>query len=661
MRISHILPIFAAILAGVVLSLAGATIGAKVIETTSTKAVVNELNLQGYDWVDVQGDGLQIVLTGTAPDEQTQLAAQRAAGHVVDPARVMNVMNVVQKQAIAAPRFSIEILRNDSGISLIGLVPAAWDREAFVERLKKASGTGSVADFLEQADYPAPENWPETTDFGLDAMALLPRSKISLATDQITLTALADSKAQQASFERALTKALPETVPVELNISAPRPVITPFTARFLIDESGPHFDACVAETPAGHARILAAAKAAGIDEPNCTIGLGAPSGQWAAAVETGMRALQQLGQGSITFSDGDVTLIAAEGTSEALFDEVVGELQADLPATFTVHSTLLRPEEVADEDSRPEFIVIRSPEGQTQLRGRISDDRSKLATEALAKAAFGTQSLYSAMRVDEGLPSGWSLRAMAAIEALSELNRGSATMSEDTVAIRGETGNPAAKANIARILAEKLGDGEDFTIDVTYVKKLDPILNLPTPEECVARANDIVAASKIVFDPGSVELNVAANDTLDRIAEALKDCEEVEIEIGGHTDSQGRETMNLNLSTQRANSVLDGLLMRRVAGVDFVAKGYGESEPIADNDTEEGREDNRRIEFKLLGETAPEEAAAAQTATGQDATGDEAPAPNDAVAETTGSDATTADSTTEDTTDSAPEADGDTQ
>ncbi|WP_460275032.1 OmpA family protein [Celeribacter sp. ULVN23_4] len=606
MRISTFLPVFAALILGAILCLAGASIGARFIESTSTKAVKNQMNLHGYEWVDVEGDGLQIVLTGVAPDEQTQLAAQRAAGHVVDPARVINVMSVIQQESIPAPRFSIEILRNDNGISLIGLVPSSWDRTRFVEHLKKASSTGSVADLMEQADYPQPEAWEEAMEFGLEAIALLPRSKISLAADEINVTALAESKAQKAEFEKKLKADLPEAIRTRLDIDAPRPVITPFTARFLIDDTGPHFVACVAETPQGHLRLLAAAKTLGIDDPHCTVGLGAPSAQWAVAVETGMRALSELGQGSITFTDGDVRLIAAEGTSASVFDTVVGELEADLPSTFTLHATLPETQATDEEEARPEFIVTRSPEGQTQLRGRIPDARSKQATEALARAEFGSQSVYSAMRVDDTLPAGWATRAMAAIEALGELNRGSAVMTEDTVEIRGETGNENAKAAIAGILSGKLGDGAEFTIDVTYVKKLDPVLNLPSPEECVARANAIVASSKIVFDPGSLDLNVEANDTLDQIAEALKDCEDVEMEIGGHTDSQGGETMNLNLSTQRANSVLDGLLMRRVAGVSFTAKGYGESEPIADNGTEEGREENRRIEFKLLGADEPD-------------------------------------------------------
>jgi OOP family OmpA-OmpF porin len=105
--------------------------------------------------------------------------------------------------------------------------------------------------------------------------------------------------------------------------------------------------------------------------------------------------------------------------------------------------------------------------------------------------------------------------------------------------------------------------------------------------------------SKIVFEPGSVEITEAAGEILDRIAEILPDCLHVPMEIGGHTDSQGREEMNLGLSQSRADAVLNGLLARGVLVSNLTARGYGETRPIADNETEEGRERNRRIEFRL--------------------------------------------------------------
>jgi OOP family OmpA-OmpF porin len=111
---------------------------------------------------------------------------------------------------------------------------------------------------------------------------------------------------------------------------------------------------------------------------------------------------------------------------------------------------------------------------------------------------------------------------------------------------------------------------------------------------------------------------------LDRIAEVLPDCRHVRMEIAGHTDSQGRDEMNLNLSQSRANAVLNGLLARNVLVSNLTAQGYGETQPIASNETESGREQNRRIEFRLLS-TASDETAITQSDVAAEAEAQAAP------------------------------------
>ncbi|RPE66285.1 OOP family OmpA-OmpF porin [Pacificibacter maritimus] len=604
MRFSSILPVTGAFGAAAILSLGAAAIGASAIQNTSKSAVAAQLELEGFDWAEVEADGLQVILTGNAPNEAAQLAAQRAAGHVVDAARVINVMAIAEQDEVPAPRFSIEILRNDQGISLIGLVPSNWDRENFIATLEKATKV-SVTDLLEHADYDTPETWGAVMGFGADAIEQLPRSKISLSADKVTITALADSKEQKARLERILQSDTPLGVTSEIDISSPRPVITPFTARFLIDEEGARFDACTAETPQGHARLLAAAKALGEEDPTCVVGLGAPSTSWASAVEAGMRAVKELGGGSVTFTDADVSLIAPEGTTTSVIDRIAGDLEASMPEEFSLHTSVPASAEATDAEDELEFIALRSPEGQVQLRGRVVDERNRSATEALAGAAFGAQAVYSAVRVDENLPRNWSLRVLTSIDVLSQLTQGSVTVTNDNIVVRGQTGDPAAKTEITGLLSSRLGETENFDIDVEYMRKLDPILNLPTPQKCVDAANAAIDSGKIIFAPGSTDLDSSADNTLDRIAKALENCENMEIEVGGHTDSQGGEGMNQQLSQARANSVVNALIARRVLGVKLSSKGYGESEPIADNGSEEGREANRRIAFKLIDTDAP--------------------------------------------------------
>ena len=87
------------------------------------------------------------------------------------------------------------------------------------------------------------------------------------------------------------------------------------------------------------------------------------------------------------------------------------------------------------------------------------------------------------------------------------------------------------------------------------------------------------------------------------------------MEIAGHTDAQGSDEGNRALSQARAEAVLLALQGRQVDVSGFVAKGYGEAVPIADNTTDTGREANRRIEFHLIGSAPPAQPAADQATT----------------------------------------------
>ena len=217
-----------------------------------------------------------------------------------------------------------------------------------------------------------------------------------------------------------------------------------------------------------------------------------------------------------------------------------------------------------------------------------------------------------------------------AIETLSKLNNGSVTVTPDRVRVFGDTGVPSAKSDIAQLLVEKLGDAENLEIDVTYKKKLDPVLGLPTKEECQAQVTEMQKGRKIAFEPGSGNLDASAEGILDDMAEILIKCpDDMRMEISGYTDSQGRESMNQELSQTRAQAVLAALLDRRVRTSRYIAKGYGEENPIGDNKTAEGREANRRIEFGLIlpetnaeGETTLEGAATTAATDDQADTGD---------------------------------------
>ena len=611
------------------------------MERLSERAVRSALLTQGVTYATVNADGLRMELSGTADTEAQRYRAINIVGSVIDATRIQDLMEVTPARAVEAPRFSLEILRNDDGIQLIGLLPEGETKDALLAEAEALQPDTELQDMLETAAYAPPETWGPALAFARKALALLPRSKITVDATTVRITAIAASEAQKRSFETSLSAGQPEGVRVSYEISAPRPVITPFTLRFVIDADGPRFDACAADTERARMRIVAAATAAGaVGRQTCVIGLGVPSPSWSEAAEIGIKAVATLKAATITFKDADVSLQAAASVSQAEFDRVVGELEADLPPVFSLTATLDTAENATQGPA--EFTAVLAPEtGRVELRGRLADDLQRSAVDSFAKAAFGSTNVYQATRLDADLPDGWPIRVLAGLQALAELDHGSLLVRADTVEVGGVTGSQGVRARIAQILSEKLGQGQSYKVNVAYVEALDPVASLPTPDECLADLNGVLAGQKVVFPPGLAEIDGNANKVMEALAKALERCGGVRMEIGGHTDAQGSEEGNRALSQTRAEAVLLALQGRQVDVSALTAVGYGESRPIADNETELGREANRRIEFTLVGgaavqgAAAPAQAAAADPAAsvgeGPDFSGDTSPsvAPQD--------------------------------
>ncbi len=124
----------------------------------------------------------------------------------------------------------------------------------------------------------------------------------------------------------------------------------------------------------------------------------------------------------------------------------------------------------------------------------------------------------------------------------------------------------------------------------------------PEPQKRVeVRDNKIVINEKVQFELDSAKILEVSHSLLNEVAKVIKENPQIkEILIEGHASSEGSDSHNLSLSDRRAKAVMQYLTRR--AGIDkkmLQAKGYGETKPIASNDTEDGREQNRRVEFTI--------------------------------------------------------------
>ena len=104
----------------------------------------------------------------------------------------------------------------------------------------------------------------------------------------------------------------------------------------------------------------------------------------------------------------------------------------------------------------------------------------------------------------------------------------------------------------------------------------------------------------VTFEVNSAQLTAASRPILDGVADGLRKHPRLRVELQGHTDSSGADAYNLQLSQRRANSVREYLLSQGVPAAQLTARGYGETQPITDNTSNEGRSKNRRVVMHVI-------------------------------------------------------------
>ena len=576
------------------------------LEDSAERQVSEALFAAGEEWASIKADGLKVHLGGLAPDEASRFSALEIIGKVIDSGRLTDNTKILQTANIDPPRFSLEVLRNEEKVSLIGLIPEAQGRDEIITAVEALDSATRVTDMLETANYPVSREWLTSLEFGLNSLTELPRSKISISPEKVIVTAVAESVVEKKEIEAYLKENKPQTIQLIMNISSPRPVISPFSFRMSLNEEQAELTACSADTNDTREKIFSAVRRLDVgDDLRCKIGLGVPTPDWAKAIVQCVEALDELGGGVLTFTDSDISLVATDTTEQSDFDRIVGRLENSLPELFSLHAVL--PPKILETGEaggivEPEFLATKSPEGLVQLRGRVTNEQIKKAIDTYATSLFGNELVFFQTRVDENLPNGWPVRVLGGLEALSKLHHGILVVTPGTVEVKGVGARPEVPSEVSRILSVRVGGKGNYKIDVDFDEALFVIDEAPSDIECEQAISALLNRDQINFEPGSTRIDAESLVVVADIADILRKCPDAKFEIEGHTDSQGGADLNLSISQQRAEAVLSALLSQRVLTSGIVAKGYGPERPIADNGTEEGRALNRRIAFRLISE-----------------------------------------------------------
>ena len=185
--------------------------------------------------------------------------------------------------------------------------------------------------------------------------------------------------------------------------------------------------------------------------------------------------------------------------------------------------------------------------------------------------------------------------------SMSRTQKGGAIGAATGAAVGGvighQTGNTAAGAIIGAAIGGAAGAYIGHYMD-KQAEEMERDLEGAKIER-IGEGIKITFDSGLLFDVNKAALKAQSKENLSQLAVILNKYEDTEILLEGHTDSQGTEEHNLELSRARAQSVANYLDGEKVKATRFTIMGYGESQPMATNDTAEGRAQNRRVEVAI--------------------------------------------------------------
>jgi len=213
----------------------------------------------------------------------------------------------------------------------------------------------------------------------------------------------------------------------------------------------------------------------------------------------------------------------------------------------------------------------------------IAEQAADVAKDAAEKAAEAGK---------EAVETGWADAGKAAHDVATKAADAGNDADKTTVHAGKAVANQSNTAAPAASAAEKAAAAKSALKSLPVSGPLDAAA-------CQAALNATLVLDKIDFRSGSVKIGRASAYALDRLAALLQRCPEQKVEIGVHADNFGDEEANQALSQRRADKVARYLANEGVAAARLTGVGYGDKQPIASNDHEEWRGENRRIEFIL--------------------------------------------------------------
>lgn len=249
-------------------------------------------------------------------------------------------------------------------------------------------------------------------------------------------------------------------------------------------------------------------------------------------------------------------------------------------ASFWVERVAKDSAQIAVRDGGEGWAEVTASGQWVTLKGEAPNAESAVKAVRLIRNASASTSFGKAKPVTRVIDRSEIAVATAELESID--------LQEDPVDETSETTMPAPSAALPAI--------ETVTPPATAEAEMVAV--------CDQSLRALLIESKLKFASSSARIENESAPLLDRLARTLQSCD-LDVTIEGHTDSTGSASVNRELSLARAQAVRDALIIRGVPITQLLARGYGADRPIASNDTREGRDQNRRIEFNVRSSDDP--------------------------------------------------------
>jgi OmpA-OmpF porin, OOP family len=499
--------------------------------------------------------------------------------------------------------------RDNAAVTMSGTVPSS-ERRASLEDL--AGKLFSGLKIKDQTTYArgAPSNFAAISSFGLSALGRLAIGTVGLTDNQLTIEGEAANSNEFEELTTALKK-LPEGATLSKANVLP-PVANPFVWSAKRDGALLTMNGNVPSSEL-RAKLVNSAKqlfsGAEVDD-QMSYARGAPN-NWGAAAELELQQLAKLRDGEAGLSGTKMSLRgdAADPSIRNAVEEALRDLPGGFalsthaitapeppppPAPMVLPAPPVPPPTASAPPAEASFTAVREA-GALTLSGIYPDEKAHEEIVDAAQRKFFSEVVVDQMRQSNKAVKPAVSAALAGLDQLSRLANGSVGVSGNVIRLAGATLYGKAVEQIQSTARDNVPAGFKIETDLT-VKPPETVM---APDACQKLFVDLVSRGKIRFETGKATIHKDSFGILDfAVYNALR-CAAGNIEIAGHTDSDGSKDANLDLSKRRAQAVVDYLVNAGIDPQRLSAVGFGDTHPVASNDTEEGKAENRRIEFSV--------------------------------------------------------------